>query len=266
MKRKTLKRFAVFAAALTVLSLPALGIFGLGDIVFDPTACANLIEQIGQLSAQYDQLVQTYNQITSQLNQMEFNAKRLENPQRFLTAFTRWMHSSAPNNSGLTAQWVQGINTVLGSGGYPPSILALTPQAHLLSPPSLYDYANVEIADGATGHTMDVLGNVRSNADLVQSTINSLESDALADDDEDHSEVEVLDRVAAANVIALRNQQDANKLLVTLAEQRALETKRNRDGEAQALNEQVSFIQHVPAVMAEESAGLTSAMTSYSLP
>ena len=266
MKRKVLKRIAVFVAALTLLSLPALGIFGLGDIVFDPTACADLIDQLGQMAAQYNQLVQTYNQITSQLHQMEFNARRLASPQRFLTVFTRWTHSTAPNNSGLTAQWVQGINTILGSGGYGPAILGLTPQARLLSTPSRYDYANVEIADGATGHTMDVLGNVRSNADSVQNTINSLEADALSDDDDDHSEVEVLDRVAAANVIALRNQQDANKLLVTLAEQRALETKRTRDGEAQALNEQVSFIQNVPAVMAEETAGLTSAMTSYSLP
>jgi hypothetical protein len=67
-------------------------------------------------------------------------------------------------------------------------------------------------------------------------------------------------------VIALRNQQDTNKLLVTLAEQRALETKRTRDTEAQALNEQSSFIQNAPGVMAEETAGLTSAMTSYALP
>jgi adenine-specific DNA methylase len=100
----------------------------------------------------------------------------------------------------------------------------------------------------------------------VQNTINSLEADTLSDDDDGHSEVKVLDRVAAANIIALRNQQDANKLLVTLAEQRALETKRTRDSEAQALNEQVSFIQNVPAVMAEQTRGLTSAMTSYSLP
>jgi hypothetical protein len=266
MKRKVLKRIAVFAAALTLLSLPALGIFGLGDIVFDPTACASLVEQLSEMTSQFDQLVQTYNQITSQLRQMEFNARRLASPQRFLTVFTRWRHSSAPNNSGLTAQWVQGINTVLGSGGYGPAILGLTSQARLLGTPSLYDYANIEIADGATGHTMDVLGNVRSNADSVQNTINSLEADTLSDVDDGHSEVKVLDRVAAANIIALRNQQDANKLLVTLAEQRALETKRTRDSEAQALNEQVSFIQNVPAVMAEETRGLTLAMTSYSLP
>ncbi len=266
MKQKLVRRIAILAAALALLSVPALAIFGLGDIVFDPTACADLVEEIGQLSAQYNQLVQTYNQITAQLEQLQFDAKRLASPQRFLTAFTRWMRSSAPNNSGLTAQWVQGINTPLGSGGYGASTLKLSAQPSLLSNPALYDYANVEIADGATGHTMDVLGNIRSNADSVQTTINSLEADALSDDDQDHSEVEVLDRVAAANVIGLRNQQDTNKLLVTLAEQRALESKRTRDGEAQALNEQASFVQNAPAVMAEETAGLTSAMTSYSLP
>ncbi len=266
MKHKFVARIVVFAAVLTLVSAPALALFGLGDIVFDPTACANLVEEIGQLTAQYSQLVQTYNQITSQLQQMEFNAKRLTNPQRFVTVFTRWMHSTAPNNSGLTGQWVQGMNTTLGGGGYGASTLKLSAQPSILSNPSLYDYANVEIADGATGHTMDVLGNVRSNADSVQATINELESDALSDDDDSHSEVEVLDRVAAANVIGLRNQQDTNKLLVTLAEQRALEAKRTRDGEAQALNEQASFIQNVPAVMAEETNGLTSAMTSYALP
>ena len=266
MKRRTLTRIAISVAALSFLSLPALGIFGLGDIVFDPTACASLVQEIGQLSAQYNQLVQTYNQITTELHQIQFNATRLKNPQRFATVFTRWTQSSAPNNSGLTGQWVQGINSALGGGGYRPSTLGLTPQAHLLSTPSLYEYANLEIADGANGHTLDVLGNIRSNSGSVQNTINGLEADALANDDQDHSEIQVLDRVAAANVIALRNQQDTNKLLVTLAEQRALETKRLRDGEAQALNEQVSFIQNAPAVMAGGTAGLTSAMTSYSLP
>ena len=105
---------------------------------------------------------------------MEFNAKRLTNPQRFVTVFTSWMHSTAPNNSGLTGQWVQGMNTTLGGGGYGASTLKLNAQPSILSNPSLYDYANVEIADGATGHTMDVLGNVRSNADSVQAPSTSL--------------------------------------------------------------------------------------------
>ena len=266
MKRKALKRIAVLVAALTLLSLPALGIFGIGDIVFDPTACASLVEQLSELTAQYNQLVQTYNQITSQLHQMEFNARRLASPQRFLAPFTKWMHSSAGNTSGLTAQWVLGINSALGAGGYMPTVWALNAKISALSNPARYAYADIEIADGATRHTLDVLGNVRSNADSVQTTINRLEADALSDNDQDHSEVKVLDRVAAANVIALRNQQDANKLLVTLAEQQAIETKSARDAAAQALNEQASFTQYAPAVLDQAANGFTAAMTSYRLP
>ncbi|MGA2434002.1 MAG: hypothetical protein ABSG25_01815 [Bryobacteraceae bacterium] len=260
----TNRRKPIIVAALLILCLavPAFAQW----VVFDPTACLDLIQQIGQLETQYQQLVQTYNQVTRQVNQMEFNAKRLTNPQQFLTMFTKWMHSTAPNNSGLTGQWVIGMNSTLGSGGYGPSTLPLKAQPSLLSPPALYDYANVEIADGTTWHTMDVLGNIRSNSNAIQSAIDSLEADALSDDDDGHSEVEVLDRVATANVIALKNQQDTNKLLVTLAEQRAMETKRTRDVEAQALNEQSAFTQNAPALMAEETSGLTSAMTGYSLP
>lgn len=266
MKRRLLKRMAVFAAALTLLSLPALGILGLGDIVFDPTACASLVDQLTEMTAQYNQLVKTYKQITAQLNQMEFNARRLANPTRFLTPFSRWMHSSAGNTSGLTAQWVQGINSSLGADGYMPTVWALNANINALSEPARYAYADIEIADGATLHTLDVLGNIRSNADSVQSTINRLESDALSDNDEDHTEVKVLDRVAAANVIALRNQQDANKLLVTLAEQRAIETKSARDAVAQALDEQASFTKFAPAALEENANGLTAATTSYRLP
>jgi len=44
----------------------------------------------------------------------------------------------------------------------------------------------------------------------IRSSRNGLEADALANDDQDHSEVEVLERVATAKVIALRDQQDTN--------------------------------------------------------
>ncbi len=45
------------AAAFTGLTRPAYAIFGIGDIVFDPTAVANLIKQLSAMAQQYNMLV-----------------------------------------------------------------------------------------------------------------------------------------------------------------------------------------------------------------
>ena len=65
--KMTLKRRKPIIVAAVFMLCLAVPVFAQW-VVFDPTACANLIEQIGQLETQYQQLVQTYNQITSQFN------------------------------------------------------------------------------------------------------------------------------------------------------------------------------------------------------
>jgi len=60
------KMFTVAAATLFVGSVPALAIFGFGDIVFDPSSYGELVSQLSQLEKQYSELVSTYEMVTNQ--------------------------------------------------------------------------------------------------------------------------------------------------------------------------------------------------------
>src|SRR6266571_992085 len=57
-----------------------------------------------------------------------------------------------------------------------------------------------------------------------------------------NTEIAVLNKINAASVIALRNSQDTNKLLTAVAEQQFIQAKRQRDSEAQAVNNHISFM------------------------
>ena len=218
------------------LAGPALAIFGLGDIVFDPTNYAELIQQYLEMEQQYTQLVQTYLTIQSQYQQMLFMAQ--QDPVNMITRYravaTPWLNSSATNVYGTSGGWITGINSGLGVasgyaratqalGAYGPA-LANIPSVHL--PRIQTDYATVELTDGANLAGMQTLGQMRANAPAVEATIQNLETDSLSSNPNMNTEIAVLNKINAANVIALRNTQDANKLLATLAEEKIIEAKR----------------------------------------
>ena len=74
MTRKKLKLIAVVLVAMLVLTFPAYGILGVGDIVYDPineihfiAQVANQAVQIDKAVAQVAQLVTTYNRLCSRI-------------------------------------------------------------------------------------------------------------------------------------------------------------------------------------------------------
>jgi hypothetical protein len=78
--------------------------------------------------------------------------------------------------------------------------------------------------------------------------------------------VAVLNKINAANLIALRNTQDTNKLLVSLAEAQIVAAKRSRDAEAQAINQHVRFMSEGKAALASQSEGASQAMLAWRMP
>ena len=57
-----------------------------------------------------------------------------------------------------------------------------------------------------------------------------------------NTEIAVLNKINAANLITVRGNQDTNQLLVALAEQQIIDAKRKRDTEAQAIKSHVRFV------------------------
>jgi len=255
---------------------PALAILGLGDIVFDPSNYAQAIKSFIQLEQQYAQLVQLYQKARQQYEQMLWMAKSVPvNMQaRYRAIVTPWTNTTASNTYGTTAGWINGINTGTEvDSAYGQVAEKLNPYGSAFSniPGDQADriksaYGTVEITDGANVNTMQTIGRVRANAPALENTIQALESDSLSSDPEMNTEVAVLNKINAANLIALRNSQDTNKLLVSLAEEQVVAAKRMRDAEAQAINQHVHFMTDGKAALTAQASGTSEAMLAWRMP
>ena len=128
------------------------------------------------------------------------------------------------------------------------------------------NYATVELTDGANLQAMETIGRLRANTPLVEQAIQGLEEDSLSPDPDMNTGIAVLNKINAANLIAIRNSQDANKLLVALTEEQIIQAKRTRDAEAQAINNHIRFMAQGKAVMAAQAAGASDAMRAWRMP
>jgi hypothetical protein len=266
----------VACLASLLIARPVFAILGIGDIVFDPSVYTQAIEQVLQLERQYAELVQTYEMVQNQYEQLKWMAQRVpvDMVARYRALATPWRGSSAADTYGITRGWTSGINTGLDvQDAYAGAVerleaygkrftnLSSDQQAHVKA-----DYGTVELADGANVAAIETVGRLRANAPVVEAAIQNLEADSLSGDPDMNTEVAVLNKINAANVIQLHGAQDTNKLLVTLAEQQLLDAKRKRDAEARAINDDIRFRAQGKAILDAQVADASVAMRSWRMP
>src|SRR5258708_2224158 len=168
-------------------SVPARAIFGLGDIVFDPSNFEEAIQTVIQLEQQYAQLVQTYRIVESQYSQMLRMAQHVpvNMVERYRVLATPWTQARAANRYGTSAAWAAGMNNgqdvatayagateSLGTYGGGLANLSADEQDRVKK-----SYATVEITDGANLAGMQTIGQLRGNSQAVETAIANLESD-----------------------------------------------------------------------------------------
>ena len=97
-KRKIISSLLLLITATSV----AFAVLGVGDVVYDPAAVANLVRQFHQMEQEYVQLVATYQTVRSQYSQMIFMAKMVptELRGRYRTLATPWRNSTATDTYG----------------------------------------------------------------------------------------------------------------------------------------------------------------------
>jgi len=228
------------------------------------------------MQQQYAQLVQSYEMLRNQYNQLLWMAQQVpvDMASRYRALLTPWLNSAATNTYGTTGGWTSGINfgqdvatgysqatEPLGAYG---SALSNIPSDQLQRVKT--NYGSVELTDGANLSAIQTIGRLRANAPGVESAIQGLEDDSLSSDPEMNTEIAVLNKINAANLITVRNTQDSNKLLVALAEQQILDAKERRDAEARAINEHIQFMADAKAVMSAQGAGASQAMLDWRMP
>ncbi|MBV9889200.1 MAG: hypothetical protein JO119_21885 [Acidobacteria bacterium] len=257
----------VLVAVLSVTTASAQ--IGLGGIVYDPTNYANALLRYNQLVQQLIQLKQTYDLALH----MAHNLQNM--PARYRAAFSQWRNLTALDVYGNTAEWVNGVNSGLDVpagyqqattqlGVYDPAMLAGMTPDELARVES--QYASVELADGANANALTAVGAIRANAQLLENQLNNLEQDSLSADPNLNSEVEVLNKISAANVLTLRSVQDSNKLLTSLLEQEVIASKQQRETTANAINADISRRANLLANMNQVAGTLADSLQNFRMP
>jgi type IV secretion system protein TrbJ len=271
-----MKMLALVVCLALAIATPGFAILGIGDIVFDPTIYANAVQQYLQMVQQYEQLVQTYEQVRNQYEHMRRMAQQVpvDMNRRYRALFSPPRISSSPDAYGTSGGWINGINS--GSAierGYAAATLPLRPYgaAFSLIPSDQADrvkasYATVELTDSANVYGLQTIGDLRGHADDLDRAIANLENDSLSGDPNMNTEIAVLNKINAANMLTVRNTQNANRLLVALAEEKIVEAKRQRDAEAAAIEQHARFLSEGRQALTEQGAGASQAMLSWRMP
>lgn len=189
---------------------------------------------------------QQYQQLISQLLTLRRMAQGLATLDRYRIP-TIEVRGLDPNRWTFGRPWIQGMTTGDPAGDlYQASVLPLEPATAILSqvPAAARTafqrrYATVEITDSVAtlgGHQTAIL---RNYGGLIQQAIQSLERDVLSNQAGYHEMTAILDKIAAGELVARRQDMAANQLLSHVLEQLLARSKRQRDTEAETLNMQL---------------------------
>jgi hypothetical protein len=249
-----------------------------GGIVYDPTNYHNALLRYFQLQQHLLQLQKTYTQVVSAYNLALQMSRNLHNmPARYRAQFSQWRNVTALNSYGNTAGWINGANS-----GQPQAVLAgyrqATTQLSAYDPNTLSgmtgdelarvksQYASVELADGVNTNALLTIGSIRGNALTLETQINNLEQDSLSGDSGLNGEVQVLNKISAANVLTLRSIQDSNKLLASLLEQQTVVAKQQRELTTNAINADISRRASLAGNMTQVTGTLTQSLQNFRMP
>ncbi|MGB6875578.1 MAG: hypothetical protein WBD87_06045 [Candidatus Acidiferrales bacterium] len=273
MKRKVLAVLLVMGLCVGTASAQ----FGFG-IVYDPTNYANAVLRYSQLVQQLNQLRQTYTQIMQQYNLAVQMARNIQNmPARYRAQFSNWRNVVAPNTYGNTGTWVNGMNTGSAgavSAGYQQATVPLlqynSQELTGMTPDELdrvrSQYASVELADGANVTSMATIGAIRNDAQNIENQMNNLEQDSLSNNPNLNTEVSVLNKINATNVLTLRTLQDSNKLLLSLLEQNVIAAKQQREATANSINAEIERRATLAGNLAQVTGTVGNSLHNYRMP
>jgi 5'-3' exonuclease len=131
---------------------------------------------------------------------------------------------------------------------------------------AIANFATVELRDGVNTNAMQTVGNIRANAPVVQTKISNLEQDSLSNDPSLNTEVGVLNKINATNILILRTLQDANNLRLAELEQQIVHSKQERDDISNIINGDAYQRQNMVSQVNQITTGVGTSLQNYRLP
>jgi hypothetical protein len=256
------RRALMLTVALSALAVPARAQI----VVIDP---ANLV----QTTAIAYRVQQQYTELRAQYLTVLRMAQRLGNldPYR-IPAIPLTVHDPARWDFGRP--WIQALNSSDASGARYRSVIL-----PLLRPSTMptglssaarqmleRQYATVEITDSVASMAGHQVGLARGYHNELQAAVAALEHDVLNGGPQYHEMTAILDKIAAGELLARRQDTLSNQLLSHALEQLLARGKRLRDTEAATINMQLVTWRDGPAANEAFSAGTGDALRTWRQP
>lgn len=222
----------IVGALLLGTATPSFAIFGLGDIVFDPTSYASLISQLTTLENQY----------TTTVNSLKnFSLKTM-----WQTDLTKLKNVNVANSFGetnglsvaLNSDSASTANTAWQNGNVSlsPDTTSLLSGQPVGSSAQLSQLAMIESSDAASPDCINAVGSYRAARTATQTAQQNLQQQQLDGSDDTNSEVEQLNLLNAGQAQQMNDQQAQGSLHTCIATQLAIQNMQQRNAAAHDLN------------------------------
>jgi hypothetical protein len=228
---KNRKKWIIGGVAILLTATPSFALFGLGDIVFDPTSYGNLVSQLTTMETQYQMLKNNIEHFSfKQQWQTAFSAMKQANV-RDLFGETNGMTAALNTNSPAASSTAWTAATVPVNGTTTTYLAGETPGSAQLS-----ELAMIEASDSVSPDCLTAIGQYRATRAQNTAANNSLTSEQLDGSTATNSEVEQLNLLNAADAHTLSEAESQGVLQACLASEMAVGNMQRRNAAALDLN------------------------------
>lgn len=228
---KNRKKWIIGGAALLLTATPSFALFGLGDIVFDPTSYGNLVSQLTTMETQYQMLRNNIEHFSfKQQWQTAFSTMKQADV-RDLFGETNGMTTALNTNSPAASSTAWTAATVPVNGTTTTYLPGEAPGSAQLS-----ELAMIEASDSVSPDCLTAIGQYRAARAQNTAANNSLASEQLDASTATNSEVEQLNLLNAAEAQKMSEIESQGVLQACLASEMAVGNMQQRNAAALDLN------------------------------
>ena len=228
---KRQRKWLVITAAVLLTATPSFALFGIGDIVFDPTSYASLIQQLTTLQMQY--------------NMVKNNITHFSLKQQWQTTLHKLENANVANMFGETAGIKIGLNSnspSSSSTAWKTATVSMNSGANSylagqsLGSSRISQLAMVETSDSISPDCLTAVGQYRTSRTENSTANSSLLSNQFDISDGTNSEVQQLNLLNASEAQKLSEMQSQGTLQSCLAGQMTVANMERRNAAVEDIN------------------------------
>jgi type IV secretion system protein TrbJ len=251
------RKWLLGGSLLLLTATPSFALFGLGDIVFDPTSYGSLVSQLTTLRTQYTML--------------KNNVEHFSLKQQWQTTLTALKNVNVANMFGETNGMTIAFNTNSASASNTAWRTATTPmssnvtsyfQGQAVGSPQMSQLAMVEMSDSISPDCITAVGSYRAGRTQNTTANASLQANQLDGTSTTNSEVQQLNLLNAAEAQKMSEMQSQGAMQACLASQMAVTNMERRNAAATDLNT-AAFVQQQRATSDMSAANESNTWQTY---